>query len=296
MTDTISRGRFAPSPTGPLHIGSLVAALGSYLHARAKNGQWLVRMEDIDPPREQAGAADSILRSLEAHGLHWDRDILYQSTRSEAYESALEKLFEHNLLYYCTCSRREISDSARTGSYGPVYPGTCRNNLAPKTGAAIRIQVTDHRITTHDKIQGDFSQNLEAETGDFILKRRDGLYAYHLAVVVDDAEQEMSEVFRGVDLLDSTPRQQHLQHCLGVNTPEYLHLPVVTNSQGQKLSKQTHAPALDDSMAQHNLIQALNYMNQQPPENLAREPVETILQWATENWDLDAIKRMRAGS
>lgn len=272
-------------------MGSLVAALGSYLHARSKQAEWLVRMEDIDPPREQPGAADSILSSLQHHGLYWDGEVMYQSRRSEAYEASLSLLEEKGLLYYCTCSRKQISDTAAKGSHGTVYPGHCRSRKTFAPDAALRIVTSNQPITTRDQVQGEFSQNLGREIGDFVVKRRDGLYAYHLAVVTDDAEQGITEIVRGVDLLDSTPRQQYLQQCMGLPAPEYAHLPIVKNNLGQKLSKQTHAPALDNNKAAENLVTALTYLGQSPPKELLCENVDSILQWAVGNWDMGKVQK-----
>ncbi len=224
------RGRFAPSPTGPLHFGSLVAAVGSYLEAKSRGGAWLLRMEDLDTPRAQPGAADAILRTLEACGMAWDGDIVYQSRRSVAYRAALAHLEAQGLVYACGCSRREIADSGLGPDGALIYPGTCRNGLAPgKQARAIRVCVDHERIDFEDLVQGNLNQDLAAEVGDFVLRRADGLYAYQLAVVVDDAEQKITDVVRGADLLDSTPRQIYLQRRLGLPAPRYLHLPAASN-------------------------------------------------------------------
>ena len=244
-------GRFAPSPTGPLHAGSLVAALASYLDARAQGGQWLVRIEDVDETRTVPGAADDILRTLKVLGMDWDGEVVVQSQRKDLYAAACARLGSH--VYPCGCSRREIADSrlglAPDGS--AIYPGTCRHGLAPgKTARALRLRVPDaggpnEFITFNDRMLGPVSQHLATEAGDFVLKRADGFWAYQLAVAVDDADQGVTHVVRGVDLLDSTARQIYLQRLLGVATPAYLHVPVVTNALGEKLSKQTGALALD---------------------------------------------------
>jgi len=278
-----SIGRFAPSPTGPLHMGSLVAALGSYLHVKQKNGKWLVRMEDLDPPREQAGAAGQILAALEAHGLFWDDEVLYQSTRHEAYEEVIETLLQNKLAYHCSCSRKKLLNTAKSGDYGLIYPGTCRKiSIATNLQSAIRVQCNDFLIQFVDQRVGIYGQRLESELGDFIIKRADGFYAYQLAVVIDDAWQGITEVVRGVDLLDNTPRQIHLQRLLGFSTPNYLHLPVVKNDLGQKLSKQTHAKALDTKKATENLIQALKFLGLTPPDTLHKSKSEDVVDWALE--------------
>ncbi len=234
------RGRFAPSPTGPLHFGSLVAAVGSFLHARAQGGEWRVRIEDLDPPREVSGAADDILRTLDSFGLHWDGEVMYQSRRCETYEAALAQLKDAGVLYPCACTRREIADSSVSGLEGPVYPGTCRAGLAPgRVARAWRVRTDNRAIEFEDGLQGVIRSALEDDIGDFVVQRADGFFAYQLAVVVDDAAQGISEIVRGADLLDSTPRQIHLQRLLGLPTPGYLHLPIVLNANGEKLSKQT---------------------------------------------------------
>ena len=288
------RGRFAPSPTGPLHFGSLVAAVGSYLDARCCGGEWLVRMEDIDPPREMPGAADLILQTLEAYGFEWDGAVLYQSTRSEAYESALERLRQEGALYACACTRKEIIDAARRGIDGPVYPGTCRSGLNGREARAWRVRTTQQEIAFEDAIQGHQAQVLERDIGDFVLKRADGFYAYQLAVVVDDAAQGISHVVRGADLLDSTPRQIHLQRLLQLPTPHYAHLPLATNGAGEKLSKQTLAPALSLDQAPVMLWQALHFLGQMPPRELATADLDSLWQWARQHWQLGAVPRTQA--
>jgi glutamyl-Q tRNA(Asp) synthetase len=290
------RGRFAPSPTGPLHFGSLVAALGSFLDARAHGGEWLVRMEDLDAPREAPGAADDILRALAALRLEWDGVVLRQSARTDAYRAALADLAQLGALYPCACTRREISDSAIAGIDGSlVYPGTCRAGLPPgRTGRATRVRVDDAVIDFDDAVQGRVSQQLARDVGDFVLLRADGLYAYQLAVVVDDAAQGITDVVRGADLLDSTPRQIFLQRLLHLPTPRYLHLPVATNARGEKLSKQTAAPPIDPARPGAALVRALAFLGQ---------PVDTGSEWAgpgeilanaTARWDRSRIPRVRA--
>jgi len=279
-------GRFAPSPTGPLHFGSLVAAVGSYLSARSQGGRWLVRMEDLDPPREVKGAADDILRTLEAYGFEWDGEILYQSRRRDAYESALDALRQTDMLYACGCTRREITDSNVHGIEGPVYPGTCRAGLAAGRNArALRVRTDNAVIWFEDRVQGRQQSQLEKEIGDFVVRRADGFYGYQLAVVVDDAEQDISEVVRGADLLTSTPRQIHLQHLLELPTPGYLHLPAALNAHGEKLSKQTWAKPLAHANPVPTLWQALVFLGQDPPAELQQATpavfwADAVIRWA----------------
>jgi len=287
------RGRFAPSPTGPLHFGSLVAAVGSYLEARSHGGEWLLRMEDLDPPREQPGAADLMLQTLEAYGFEWDGSALFQSKRYDTYETALHQLKEAGLLYPCTCTRKEIADSAARGIEGPVYPGTCRSSMQGRAPRAWRVRTTMDEIGFDDVIQGHLSQILERDIGDFVLKRADGLYAYQLAVVLDDAAQGITHVVRGADLLDSTPRQIYLQCLLDLPMPAYTHLPVATNPLGEKLSKQTLALPLDMRNPTPALWHALDFLGQQPPGELMLDSHAALWRWALQNWRLGAIPRMR---
>jgi glutamyl-Q tRNA(Asp) synthetase len=286
------RGRFAPSPTGPLHFGSLIAAVGSYLEATAHQGLWLIRIEDLDPPRTMPGATDSILRTLEAYGFEWDSPVLYQSRRSELYEAALASLRGSSHLYPCACTRKEIADSAMQGLEGPVYPGTCRNGLNGREARAWRVRTTKENIVFTDAIQGKQSQLLEHDLGDFILKRADGLFAYQLAVVVDDAAQGITHVVRGADLLDSTPRQIWLQRLLGLPTPQYAHLPVVVNTRGEKLSKQTLAQPLDTAKPATALWDALDFLGQHPPAELHNDLV-SLWCWAKPHWRLDSVPKSR---
>jgi len=289
------RGRFAPSPTGPLHFGSLVAAVGSYLEARNRGGAWLVRMEDLDPPRMQPGAADRILRTLEAFGMGWDGEIMYQSRRSEAYRAALARLEAQGVVYACGCSRKEIADSGLGPDGALIYPGTCRNGLAPgKAPRAMRVRVGHESVEFEDALQGTIRQDLGAEAGDFVLLRADGLCAYQLAVVVDDAEQGIGDVVRGADLLDSTPRQIFLQRRLGLPTPRYLHLPAAVNAAGEKLSKQTLAPAVDGRDPVPVLTQVMAFLGQAPPAQLHREPLAAFWNWALAQWNTELIPRQRS--
>jgi glutamyl-Q tRNA(Asp) synthetase len=270
-------GRFAPSPTGPLHFGSLVAALASWLDARAAKGRWYVRIEDLDQPREQPGAADSILRTLEHVGLYWDGAVVFQSQRTELYRHALEELRAHT--YWCACTRREIADSsigiAMDGAR--IYPGTCRAGLAPeKIRRAMRVQTDLAQIEFEDRAQGTQRQSLGRDIGDFVLYRADGQFAYQLAVVVDDAAQSITDVVRGADLLDSTARQIYLQRLLRYAQPRYLHVPVAVNAADEKLSKQTGAAPIDPSRKDDILQLALRFLGQKPTHDLA----EAVRDWS----------------
>lgn len=285
------RGRFAPSPTGPLHFGSLVAAVASWLDARAVGGEWLVRIEDVDTPRTVPGAADEILRTLEAFGLQWDAEVCWQGRRTALYDEALDRLRAIGATYRCRCSRREISDSGLVGPDGAIYPGTCRHLGLGKDVTTERFDVAGTRIAFHDRVQGAIEQDLERDIGDFVVKRRDGLHAYQLAVVVDDAAQQVSDVVRGADLLWSTPRQIALQRRLGYPTPTYLHVPVATNERGEKLSKQTLAPALDPRRAPEALRAALAFLHQ--PATAGGSPGEILAQ-ASAAWDPAAIVGSRS--
>lgn len=291
------RGRFAPSPTGPLHFGSLVAAVGSFLEARTRGGEWLVRMEDLDSPRVAAGAADDILRTLAAFGLQGDGPVAFQSARYHAYHCALHRLRESRRVYPCACSRREIADSAVAGTEGPVYPGTCRSGIAAgKTARALRLDTRGTVIAFEDALQGEIACELEQESGDFVLYRADGTYAYQLAVAVDDAEQGITDVVRGADLLASTPRQIYIQELLGLPRPRYVHLPVAVNAQGEKLSKQTLAQPVDRATPLPALVAALSFLGQNPPRALAQATVGELWSWALENWDLAHVPRTRSAA
>lgn len=288
-------GRFAPSPTGPLHFGSLVAAVASYLEAKRAGGKWLVRMEDLDGPREMPGAADDILRTLQAFGLHWDDSVVYQSQRLAHYAEALDRLQQRGLVYPCACSRKEIADSAMSGIDGLVYPGTCRDGLpAGRQPRAWRIRVEDTEIGFRDRIQGLLSQNLARDIGDFVLKRADGFFAYQLAVVVDDGLQGVTDIVRGADLLDSTPRQIYLQQLLGLPPTSYTHVPVAANQRGEKLSKQTLARPLDPHQPQQQLWQALDYLRQNPWPELRQASLGTLWSWALTHWQVPRIPSQRS--
>ncbi|MET0983685.1 MAG: tRNA glutamyl-Q(34) synthetase GluQRS [Telluria sp.] len=283
-------GRFAPSPTGPLHAGSLVAAVASYLDARARRGEWLVRIEDIDEGRSVAGAGEAILALLHLLGMDSDREVVWQSRRKHLYAAAAEQLGAH--AYACGCNRREINDS-RLG-VGPdgsaIYPGTCRDGLAPgRSMRSLRLRVPDSgadTVTFTDRFAGSVTQRLALDSGDFVLKRADGFWAYQLAVVVDDAEQGVTDIVRGADLIDSTARQIYLQGLLGVPTPRYLHVPVVRNANGEKLSKQTGALAVlpgDEAAAIDALLAAVRFLGLplERPDSLAGFWRAAVPAWAT---------------
>ncbi len=287
-------GRFAPSPTGPLHFGSLVAAVASYLDARAHGGSWLLRMEDVDATRCRAPFADEILDTISAFGMAWDGEVVYQSGRTRQYQEALDQLDAHHLTYPCACSRSEIADSALAGIDGPVYPGTCRARRLTAPGNAIRLLTSSDEICFIDRVQGKCCQQLDRDVGDFILRRRDGLFAYQLAVVVDDAAQGITDVVRGADLLDSTARQIHLQRRLELPTPAYLHFPVVTNAAGQKLSKQTLAPAIGPADACLLIARALAHLGQAEPTGSGEATPAAMLAAAAKTWDPDRIPQRRA--
>jgi glutamyl-Q tRNA(Asp) synthetase len=288
------RGRFAPTPSGPLHFGSLVAAVGSYLEARCHGGNWLVRIDDLDPPRIVPGAAEAILRTLEACGLTWDGTVAWQSRRSAAYHAALHRLRQGHLLYPCACSRRDIADAAIAGAEGPVYPGTCRSGfVAQRKARALRLDTRGPGIVFDDAIQGRIIQDVATETGDFVLYRADRVFAYHLAVAVDDAEQGFTHVVRGADLLASTPRQILLQHLLGLPTPEYAHLPVAVDAQGAKLSKQTLAAPVNAQAPLPVLVKALRFLGHPPPPDASTARVDELWSWAVSEWRLERVPRER---
>ncbi|WP_417349526.1 tRNA glutamyl-Q(34) synthetase GluQRS [Ferrimonas sp.] len=285
MTDYI--GRFAPSPSGPLHFGSLVAALGSWLRARSQKGQWLLRMEDIDPPREMAGAADDILRTLERFALTWDGEVLYQSQRHQAYDAALTWLQQQGLAYYCNCPRKRIK------ALGGVYDGHCRGRDLDGRDCAIRLVNNRGVSSFEDGLLGTIVTDCEFAEEDFIIHRRDGLYAYQLAVVVDDAFQGITEVVRGNDLLETTVRQQTLQQALGLPIPAYLHLPLAVWSDGNKLSKQNHAPPIGETAPELALSRALAFLGLTPPPDLWQAPCPTQLTWAVSCFQLSSVPRER---
>jgi len=275
-----------------LHLGSLVAALASWLDARAAGGGWLVRMEDLDRPRCEPGAADTILRQLEAYGLTWDDAVLYQSQRDDAYAAALDALRSQGAVFPCTCSRSQLAQALRNAEGEIVYPGTCRLHSRYGT-AAHSWRVLAQDVSTHflDRVHGELQQNVAREVGDFIVKRADGLFAYQLAVVVDDAFQGITHVVRGADLLWNTPRQIYLQSLLGLPTPAYAHVPLMTNAAGQKLSKQTLAPALSLTDQSEVLAQALSALGHPPPADLHGARPAELLAWASAHWQIENVLR-----
>ena len=286
-------GRFAPSPTGALHFGSLVAAVGSFLEARTHGGRWLLRIEDVDTPRTVAGAAEGILATLARFGFEWDDEVVWQSPRTAAYEAALQTLQAAGHAYPCACTRRELADQplARDGSRR--YPGTCRDGLPPgRTGRAWRVRA-EGVVHFCDAVQGEQEIDLAADAGDYVVKRADGLFAYQLAVVVDDAEAGVTHVVRGADLLDSTARQIHLLGLLGQPVPTYAHLPLATNAAGEKLSKQTLARAIDAHPPQSALLAALRFLGHNPPDMPAAAPLAETWAWARAHWSLAAVPRRR---
>lgn len=280
-----------------MHFGSLVAAVGSYLDARTQGGEWLLRMEDVDTPRNVPGAAAQILATLEAFGFEWDGPVLWQSQRLAAYAEALAQLQAAGLAYGCACSRKEIADSATRPAIdgGLAYPGTCRHGLPTgRVARAWRLRVDDRALAFADRLQGLVVQHLERDVGDFVLRRADGLFAYQLAVTVDDDFQGISDIVRGADLLASTPRQIWLQRCLGFAEPRYAHLPVVSNAAGEKLSKQTRAPALNVAQAAGALVGALRFLGQPAPHALGRATVAEVWTWARANWQFAAVPQVAA--
>ncbi len=293
-THTLYRGRFAPSPTGPLHFGSLVAAVASFLDAKAHGGKWLLRIEDIDTPRTVPGATDDILRTVERLGMAWDESVVVQSTRNGAYRAALENLRARGVLYPCGCTRREIADSVVHGIEGYVYPGTCRHGLpAGREARATRVRTTHMPVSFDDAIQGVITQVIERDIGDFVVQRADGLFAYQLALVVDDAEQGITDIVRGADLLDSTPRQIYLQQLLIVPTPRYAHLPVAVNERGEKLSKQTLARAIDTQQPAHEIISALQFLGQTFASEMTDAPLPELWRCAIAHWDRRRVPTRR---
>lgn len=271
-------GRFAPSPSGELHFGSLIAALGSYLQARAHRGLWLVRIEDIDPPREVPGAADAILRQLEHYGLHWDGDVMWQSRRHDAYRERLAWLKTQGLCYYCTCTR------ARIQSVGGTYDGHCRDLHLGPNNAALRLRQTRPVLGFHDSLRGNITTDESLAREDFIIHRRDGLFAYNLAVVVDDHSQGVTEIVRGADLIEPTVRQISLYQHFGWQPPGYIHLPLALNSDGNKLSKQNHAPALSTGDPRPEIIRALRFLDQAVDDGWQDLSLDALLKNAVAGW------------
>lgn len=285
------RGRFAPSPTGPLHLGSLYTALAGFLQARSRGGEWLLRIDDADTARVVPGADDSIKRALERFGLAWDGPVVYQSREFPAYQAALDRLDRAGLLYPCTCSRKTLAALPRAApDLPPAYPGTCRNASRPRSQPhSLRVAAVGAVVAFEDKLQGARRWELARDFGDFIVFRRDGVFAYHLATVVDDARAGVSEVLRGCDLLDSTPLQIHLQRLLGLPTPDYRHVPVIVDRQGAKLSKQNLADAVDGHSPSPTLFALLSLLRQSPPGELRGAPPAELLSWAVASWDASRL-------
>ena len=298
MFRTLSIGRFAPSPSGPLHFGSLLAAVASFMQVKQQGGKWLVRIEDIDPPREVAGASDTILKQLDEHGLHWDDSVTYQSTQIERYFESIEILKAQKLIYQCECTRQRLN------LLDGVYDNKCQKLNIADENTSVRLSINDSlealglandKINFCDDIMGDYSQSLNGDVGDFVLRRRDGLISYQLAVVIDDHLQGITEIIRGADLIDSTPRQILLQKCLGYKTPTYGHIPLAMNNLGQKLSKQHHAKKLPQSNEHENLWLALDWMKQCPPNDLRNSCVDDIIQWGIKHWNINKIPSTTGG-
>lgn len=287
MSPVPAVGRFAPSPTGDLHFGSLVAAVGSYLEVKKAGGSWLIRIEDIDPPREVAGSANRIVDDLCRLGLNPDGPILYQSSRLDVYQATVNALLESDLAFACACSRKDLSESGR-------YTGTCREGIPPdKSPRSVRLRVDAGVFTFSDKLQGEVSDSPAEITGDFVIKRADGLFAYQLAVVIDDQFQGITQVVRGADLLDSTIRQIYLQKALGFETPEYMHLPIVTSTDGKKLSKRIQTDPVKKLEPALAVARALRFLGQNPPEDLA---LNDLWEWALVHWDSSRIPRNNTDS
>ncbi len=282
---TTYKGRFAPSPTGPVHFGTLVAAVGSYLQAKTNNGEWLIRIEDVDITRKVDGADADILKTLEAFGFEWHGKIIYQSEQTVHYEQALEQLISQSLIFPCLCSRKQLAKSNSA-----IYPGTCRNRQLPeKNEHALRLLSKDIAIKFNDAVMGRQSQNIKRQCGDFVVRRRDGLFSYQLAVVVDDARQGISEIVRGADLLDSTPRQIYLQQLLKYSTPDYCHLPLAVNNSGNKISKSEGATKIDLQRKEQLLVSTLAFLGQNPAEDLAKSSINDIWSWAVEHWNVTLV-------
>ena len=278
-------GRFAPTPSGHLHFGSLVAALASYLDARSVGGRWLLRMEDLDPPREMPGAQGAILDALQRYGFEWDGELVRQSERHDAYAQVVDRLFSMGLAYACTCSRKQLE------GYHGIYPGLCRHAGPSMANAAIRVRVPELMYSFEDRVQGLFGQHLGRDVGDFVIRRRDGLYAYQLAVVLDDAWQGVTDIVGGADLLDSTPRQLYLQELLGLPQPRYLHVPLIVQPDGHKLGKSYRSPPLTADQATPLLLRALRTLGQATDDSLTLATPREVLDWGIARWNADLIPR-----
>lgn len=288
-------GRFAPSPTGPLHYGSLVTATASYLQAKHNNGQWLIRIEDIDPPREISGAANNILKTLENFQFEWDQAPLYQSKHIQYYHKVLEKLIQQNHVYACSCSRKNLAENIQKSELGKHYPGTCSNKKLNLNDANfnLRLRITNENVTFHDANYGRLSHNLFKEIGDIIIYRKFGLPSYALAVTIDDAFQEVTEVVRGYDLLAFTPIQIYLCQLLELPTPKFLHVPIIVNQQEQKLSKQTGAKAIAENNREAVIVKILQDLGQAVPNEIKKTSLSQIWQWAIQHWKVDNIPKTK---
>lgn len=288
------RGRFAPSPSGFLHFGSLIAATASYLQAKKNNGEWWLRIEDIDPPREVAGASQQIIKTLNNYGFQWDT-LSYQSQRLDLYQHYTDTLLKGDKAYFCGCSRKEIIQSNKENNRSAtLYPGTCRDGLHGKKARSIRIKIEKPNITINDAIQGSKTINLNQNFGDFIIKRSDGLFAYQLAVAIDDSEQKMTQIVRGYDLHESSFQQKYIRQSLNLNQPSYAHIPIAVNDSGVKLCKQHAAKDIAAEKPQLVLWHALQCLHQHPPEQLKSQNLDRLWQWGFENWDMDKIQGIQS--
>ncbi len=294
MTDTQVIGRFAPTPSGPLHFGSLVTALASYCQAKSQYGRWLIRIEDVDTPRNVAGSADDILFALETFGFEWDGEVDYQSQQFEKYQSVLDEFFTQGSCYACQCSRRSLREvNARSGRLGLIYPGICRDKELDRNQHCIRVNTTNSGPSHFvDQIYGPVTFDIELESGDFVLRRADGVFAYHLAVVIDDQRQGINQVVRGADLLEATCLHMFLQQLLGYQTPEYFHIPLLRNPRGDKLSKQTGATAIHVDQKTSLLIKALEILGQPVDNQMQQASVTEILQSAIASWNHGSIEAL----
>jgi glutamyl-Q tRNA(Asp) synthetase len=290
-TTTANRGRFAPTPSGPLHFGSLVAALASCLDARARGGEWLLRIDDLDQEREVAGAREAILEDLAVLGFQWDGPVLTQHERGERYRKAVDRLLREGLAFPCACTRKDIQEQSDPAEPVAIYPGTCRDGLPPgKVARSIRLRVPGRVIAFEDEWAGTIRQDMARDVGDFVIWRVEGIASYHLATALDDADAGITRIVRGADLLDSTPRQILLQQLLGLPTPAYAHFPLVRAKDGRKLGKQTHAPRIDTDHPSQTLFKALEFLRQEPPAALASDPLDAVWRWAIAHWRPRALE------
>jgi glutamyl-Q tRNA(Asp) synthetase len=287
----IVTGRFAPSPSGPLHLGSLYTALASFLQARSQQGKWLLRIDDLDTPRNVKGAVSAILTTLDTFGLHWDDDVVYQSQCLAVYSEVLNELANKHLIYPCCCSRKDLATRQPATD---IYSGICRDKITlPDTPYALRIKTDSRTISFEDGLQGLFSHHLAEQQGDFILKRKDQIIAYQFAVVIDDDRQHINQVVRGIDLLAETPKQIYLQQLLGLPSPDYMHVPIIVDAQGYKLSKQTRATAVDLATPQATIFELLGLLKQNPPTELQHASVAELINWAVVNWRPEKLKSLK---